>query len=62
MDEGEGEGDMASEMVCGLIFRLLLPVCLAAGKILLTLHSVGFNIHNRAHLSLETDGYHLYKT
>jgi len=23
---------MASEVVCGLIFRLILPVCLAAGK------------------------------
>ncbi len=23
---------MASEVVCGLIFRVLLPVCLAAGK------------------------------
>lgn len=23
---------MASEVVCGLVFRLLLPVCLAAGE------------------------------
>jgi hypothetical protein len=23
---------MASQVVCGLVFRLLLPVCLAAGK------------------------------
>lgn len=25
-------GAMASEVVCGLVFRLLLPVCLAAGE------------------------------
>lgn len=24
---------MASQVVCGLVFRLLLPVCLAAGKL-----------------------------
>lgn len=29
---------MASEVVCGLVFRLLLPVCLAAGEFLLFTH------------------------
>lgn len=27
-----GAGAMASEVACGLVFRLLLPICLAAGE------------------------------
>lgn len=32
-------GAMASEVVCGLVFRLLLPVCLAAGEFFFFLKS-----------------------
>lgn len=35
---------MASEVVCGLVFRLLLPVCLAAGEFLLFTHVTLVNL------------------
>lgn len=35
---------MASEVVCGLVFRLLLPACLAAGELVFNLHFYAFKL------------------